>query len=67
MSRLSAQAGTEEIIMRELLTKFPDLDPTCPDDVKVEWFKAFEPIIEIAKAHHTELNRRRPQRVRTEI
>jgi hypothetical protein len=28
--------------MKELLSKFPALDPAWPDDVKAKWFEAFD-------------------------
>jgi hypothetical protein len=35
-------AQVKSSLMKELLSKFPALDPAWPDDVKAKWFEAFD-------------------------
>ena len=36
------QAQSKSSLMKELLSKFPALDPAWPDEVKAKWFEAFD-------------------------
>jgi hypothetical protein len=42
--------GNEEFeFRRDLLNKFPTFDPAWPDNIKAEWFKAFEQLRQMTK------------------
>ena len=36
--------------MGKLLDKFPELDPSWPDDIKAKWFASFEQFMKAAKS-----------------
>jgi len=39
-----------EAFMGKLLDKFPELDPSWPDDIKAKWFASFEQFMKAAKS-----------------
>jgi hypothetical protein len=44
-----AATTTHGTLTQELLKKFPEFDPTWPDPIKTEWFKAFERFMQMDK------------------
>jgi hypothetical protein len=37
-----------------LLSKFPELDPAWPDDVKAKWFDSFKELMSMRRAEEEE-------------
>lgn len=46
----NASPGGQDGILSQLLGKFPDFDPTWPDEIKAKWFAGFDQFMKGAKA-----------------